>query len=344
MTALRASAILAALALVSCGDKDDGVRGSGGQSSGGGAQGDGESGSDDGNDGDDGGKWDVGGSADGGGNGGDDETDACKKVDLLFVIDNSGSMADEQQNLVASFPGFIAEMQTQLATTEGYNIGVTTSDAYFYNDPACIQEGALVRQTGGVDSSNQVCAPYASGAGHMSEADDLTAKFSCAAQVGTGGDGNERPMQTLQVALTPALNAPGACNDGFIREDALLVLVIITDEEDDQEVDATCTPPQPGSPGDPQFWYDSIVNVKGGIEENIVVLALIGPTGNNACPPIDKCAGGIDGAEPGVRLEQFALMFTYGFVGQVCAPSYDSFFAEAVGLIDSACDEFTPPG
>src|SRR5204862_5903779 len=31
----------------------------------------------------------------------------CKKIDFLFVIDNSDSMDDEQANLARSFPGFI---------------------------------------------------------------------------------------------------------------------------------------------------------------------------------------------------------------------------------------------
>src|SRR5690242_21671906 len=35
----------------------------------------------------------------------------CAKADFLFVIDNSGSMADEQDNLIASFPGFIDTIQ-----------------------------------------------------------------------------------------------------------------------------------------------------------------------------------------------------------------------------------------
>lgn len=34
----------------------------------------------------------------------------CRAVDLLFVIDNSGSMEDEQANLISSFPGFINAM------------------------------------------------------------------------------------------------------------------------------------------------------------------------------------------------------------------------------------------
>jgi hypothetical protein len=50
------------------------------------------------------------------------------------------------------------------------------------------------------------------------------------------------------------------------------------------------------------------------------------------------------GAEPSVRLRQFVNSFgDHGFFGSVCAPSYDNFFMEAVGLIDTTCDEFTPP-
>src|SRR5688572_13939494 len=36
------------------------------------------------------------------------DIEGCKAVDFLFVIDNSGSMSDEQDNLTASFPGFFA--------------------------------------------------------------------------------------------------------------------------------------------------------------------------------------------------------------------------------------------
>ena len=40
----------------------------------------------------------------------------CGKVDFLFVIDNSGSMGDNQDNLIASFPGFINTIAQTLTT------------------------------------------------------------------------------------------------------------------------------------------------------------------------------------------------------------------------------------
>jgi hypothetical protein len=276
---------------------------------------------------------------------GDNMEEGCKKVDLLFVIDTSGSMADEQINLVNSFPSFIQEIQTQLEGTDGYHIGITTSDLYAF-DFSCPQEGAMVIQTGGIDSSMAVCGPYAEGHRYMTEMDNLNQTFACAGQVGTGGDGNERPMQTMIAALSSTLNGPGGCNEGFLRDDALLVIVIITDEEDDHEVDSCGMLPQPGSNGEPAGWFAGVVAAKAGQEQNIVVLSLIGPPGPDpaACPALDKCNGGIIGAEVSNRLAQFTTMFTHGIVGRVCEPSYATFFAQAVGVIDSACDDFDPIG
>ena len=276
---------------------------------------------------------------------GDNMEAGCKKVDLLFVIDNSGSMADEQINLVNSFPAFINEIQTQLEDTDGYHIGIITSDLYVY-DQGCLVEGAMVTATGGVDSSASVCGPYAEGHRYMTEMDNLDVTFACAGQVGTGGDGNERPMTTMAAALSAQLTGPGGCNEGFLRDDALLVVVIITDEEDDHEVDSCTQLPQPGSNGEPAGWYANLIAAKGGVESNIVVLSLIGPPGPDPapCPALDKCNGGITGAEIATRVAQFTTMFSHGSIGRICEISYAQFFAAAVGEIDSACDGFEPIG
>jgi hypothetical protein len=266
----------------------------------------------------------------------------CRKVDLVFVIDNSGSMSDEQINLVNSFPDFVSAMQTQLVDTDSYHVGVVTSDASLFNVPGCNQHGSLVVRTGGANSSNQTCGPYATGKNFMDETDNLAQKFACAGQVGTEGDGNEQPMYALQQALGAQLGAPGACNDGFLRPDALLVVVVITDEEDDHEVQACMQLPQSGSPGEPPQWFQNVVAAKGGVETNVVVLSLVGPV-QPQCPALDKCQGGIDGAEVASRVVQFTEMFTYGSVGQICAPSYKQFFSDAISVIDTACENFMPP-
>src|SRR4051794_28884306 len=48
----------------------------------------------------------------------------CEKIDVLFVIDNSGSMEQEQQNLIANFPQFIHVLD---ASGLDYRVAVTTT-------------------------------------------------------------------------------------------------------------------------------------------------------------------------------------------------------------------------
>ncbi|MFO7565858.1 MAG: hypothetical protein R6X02_24665 [Enhygromyxa sp.] len=256
----------------------------------------------------------------------------CQKVDLLFVIDNSGSMQGEQESLIASFDGFVAGIQDALESAESYHIGVVTTDSYSHNPSGCRSLGALVTSTGGTASSSTDCQPFASGKRYLDDTEpDLAAKFSCIAQVGISGDSKEIQAQAGYQAISPALNAPGACNEGFIRDDALLVVVIITDE-DDKEDCVLFFGCEGGSDGDPPDWAQTFTQYKGGIEENIVVLSLVGGP-NNSC-----------GANNCSRLIQMTNLFTNGSVGDICAPSYEDFFNEAISVIDSACSNFTPPG
>lgn len=267
-------------------------------------------------------KFDLGEVPDQGGSGPAGDS-PCVKVDLLFVVDDSSSMQEEQVNLIASVPTFVQEIQQELAHAESLHVGVVTTDAYAHNQAPCAGVlGGLVTQTGGVDSSAALCGPYVSGLRFMTEQDDLAQRFACAAQVGTDGDGNEMPIDAALAALGPGLAAPGACNEGFVRGDALLVLVLITDEEEE------------GSAGAPPQWFDQLVALKGGLETNVVVLSLIGPA-NPMC---------MDAAEVGYRLIDFTSRFTYGIVGQICAGNYQPFFHDAIAGIAEACHHFMPSG
>jgi hypothetical protein len=162
----------------------------------------------------------------------------------------------------------------------------------------------------------------------------MASKFACAAQVGSGGDDDEKPIRGLFGALDPKSNAPSGCNAGFSREEALLVVVVITDEDDVRENDCdsfarqgTC-----GSGGTPQEWHDQLVALKGGHPENVVVLSLLARAASS-------CANA-----PTVNLLKFTRLFgTHGYVGDVCLDSYDGFFRDSLPLIDQACATFVPP-
>jgi hypothetical protein len=69
-----------------------------------------------------------------------------KDVDILFVIDNSGSMGEEQATLAANFQSFIGVLEDPLVDAS-YRIGVTTTDN---GNPWCSgtgPEGGALRMT-----------------------------------------------------------------------------------------------------------------------------------------------------------------------------------------------------
>jgi hypothetical protein len=308
-------------------------------------------------------------------NSGGDGTSGCDKVDFLFVVDNSGSMSDEQNFLKGSFPGFIDTIASTLdaqdyhimavSTDNGQNTGLsstcTNGDCSCTPAPTCCQNacGFGGSTCNGFDCNNLPIGPcdtvygsgkqwdedgndcmLADGRRYMVDTQvDVAGTFNCIASVGTYGSGDEKPMLSMTEAVSDPLVDGGGCNEAFLRPDAILVVVFITDEEDDNiEGD--------GSPGDPQAWYDQLVAYKGGDPNAIVVLGLIGDGDqpNPVCTPGADPNNGGNGAEDSPRLRAFTELFPHGSVGSVCASDYTPFFQDAVSIIDTTCDEFVPPG
>lgn len=275
--------------------------------------------------------------------------EGCEKVDFLFVIDNSGSMGDNQDSLIASFPGFIQSIQSTLTDAQDYHIMVVDTDAQwggecellcplFFNtcpdipqypcgivpDPCNATLGGGVVHTMASDAPNVPCN-FSTGARYMDSTEpDLTAAFQCAAKVGSDGDGSERQMGAMVGALSDDLAQPGSCNEGFVRQDAILVVTIITDEED------------AASNGTPAGWYANVIASKLADATAIVMLGLINDT--DAAVPV--CPA--DSQDP-LNIRTFVDMFPNSIRGSVCAASYNDFFQQAVDLIDTTCDEFVPP-
>jgi hypothetical protein len=170
---------------------------------------------------------------------------------------------------------------------------------------------------------------------------DLAATFACAAQVGSGGSDDERMMRAALDALEPANNDPAGtgCNAGFARPDSLLVIVLISDEDDVPEPYG-CEPNDSNNPcmttgsgGDPDAWVAELSGYKPNIDTNVVALSLVGLGIDNTC-----------GAVPASKLIGFANRFgANGFTDDVCASSYDEFFANALPIIDQACADYIPP-
>jgi hypothetical protein len=143
----------------------------------------------------------------------DDKFDAggffTPKVDILFVVDNSGSMDGHQKDLVKNFDLFLKEFSS--SSLIDYRIGVTTTDSD-------INGGTLI-STPGVGNYVDKKTP-----GGMQT---LKSRLL----VGTGSTTSYEQMFNpgWRAFNPPLLNGKNA---GFLRQDAFLAVVFITDAED----------------------------------------------------------------------------------------------------------------
>src|SRR5690606_20055104 len=93
------------------------------------------------------------------------------------------------------------------------------------------------------------------------EQPDLTETFECIARV--GGNGGQELGHMLVNAVSPELNSPGGCNEGFLREDALLVVTLATNV------------PDHNSPGTPATWAQAVIEAKHDDPNAIVAFGII---------------------------------------------------------------------
>lgn len=149
----------------------------------------------------------------------------CTKMDIVFVVDNSSSMSQEQKNLAANFPKFgaiIDGYKTGSGQSLDYRLAVTTTD-FTSNKGKFITKGA----SKGCDSGP--ARPW------LEPADgSVSAFFSCRAEVGISGSASERPLGSLLLGLNERIaDGTNTMNgESFLREDALLAFVAITDEDE----------------------------------------------------------------------------------------------------------------
>lgn len=147
--------------------------------------------------------------------------DVSGKIDILWVIDNSGSMDTSQQAIAANFQRFIEKFQQN---GFDFQIAVTTSDAY--KDDFTPSLGMSVYRSGTyVDSNGQtVTAPNIL----TKTTPDLEKAFIANILRGVNGSGDERVLQSMHSALANTSNLAL----GFPRADAYLSVIMVSDEDD----------------------------------------------------------------------------------------------------------------
>ena len=187
-----------------------------------------------------------------------------REVDVLFVVDTSGSMGDDQSNLANNFSDFIA---SALEWDVDFQIGVTTTDD---DDDGFLQ------------SRNGRPRIIASSAMNQSE---VQAAFEDNIQVGDSGSSTERGLKAAEIALSAPLttddvpgNCPGSPNSAtcaepyscdtyddscggynarFLRDDASLEIIFVSDEVDQ-------------SPAVVDYYVDFFKNIKGYQNESML--------------------------------------------------------------------------
>ena len=281
--------------------------------------------------------------------------EGCKgKIDFLFLIARNGTMITEQQQLLASLPAFIKTIEATFADFDTHiivanpdggwsgefcesfnqcgkngNCGPYAMEYQCYADymvePCDITLGAGLLFNAGSFATNHICGLYGGRRYIIQGQPDLLEAFTCIAQVGISNPPSALG-DALVAAISNKLNGAGGCNEGFLRKDALLVVTLIIDHEDEESKTL------------PTAWYDAVVAAKGG-DPNAVVALAITPQ-----PLVGEYQPGCtfnDSGKP-TKLEDLLQMFPYHAEGDPCAATYAPFFADAVSLVAEACDSYIP--
>ncbi len=251
--------------------------------------------------------------------------EACKKVDVILAVDNSGSMQEEID--VLRGPVFDSLPQQLL------DVGNGIDDFHLAVIDACPKPAHYH------DHGQGGACDYSTGKNFMSSnSQDLTAEFQCVTDLSTSGymnmpdtcedsgdlkDDDEQPALTASDSVNPA--NVGAANADFLRGDAVLFVVAITDEDEEllgTDVDAIA---------------QQIIAAKGDIKR-VVFLGIAGAS---------DCMGEYGGAIPANNLQEITGIFTAadrGLFWDLCQGDLEGAFAAGIEVLDSACDEFVPPG
>lgn len=283
--------------------------------------------------------------------GGSPQPAGCQgKVDFLFVISRDPFMAWEQDvggsiydRLVATIPHFFATIEAKFSDFD-YHILVTKGDAgwgdYYceeecpgpfsewckpgneypceYIPTACDQTfGAGVVFNAGRVAANKPC-DIAGGKRYLTkDQPDLEETFACIAQVGASG--SHLLGQALVAAVSPDINGPGGCNEGFLRDDALLVITLVTSSLDET------------SEGKPYEWFKKVRDAKQG-DLSSIVMFFVGPPSLEYCehPPWPN------------RLCQMFNQFPQRLAEDGLNEDYGAGFDAATDMIFEACSNFIP--
>ncbi len=273
------------------------------------------------------------------------------RIDFLFVISTAGTMKDQQEQLIAAVPGFIATIQEQFSEFDVHVLVANTRPGWgVFDCSLCMDDcdpmgqppncgavltpcdkkiGAAVTFPAGTNAANRRCELEGGLRYIVSGQQDMVEAFTCIAQVGTSGAA--RSGEAMVAALQPEMNDPDdedACNRGFLRDDALLVVTIIQDTYDEDSL------------GTVDEWIAALRTAKHDDDDAFAVLVLttdVDVDYGQLCWPNEF-------SMIKNRLRLLVEGIEHGFIDSICKDEYASFFAEHANDLVELCDDFVPPG
>lgn len=260
-------------------------------------------------------------------------------MDIVFVVDDSGSMSEEQSNLASNFPMF-ADVLLNYVNEDGehidFRVGVTTTGrdiSYSVSFGAGFPPMSFseMGDDGALKNNCNVSRRW------LEPTDpNLGMTLGCRANVGTSGPGTEMPLLMAKWALGDRV-ADGT-NAGFLRDDALLGIVMLTDEDDSSSTanNYTVDASNPNSgpmidfqPADAIQFFDTLKGHRSRWAAGVIA----GET---------SCNSGFGAAAEATRLKQFVQMTNANGTQQavfssICAGNLTTALSDVIAKFQSAC-------
>jgi hypothetical protein len=247
-----------------------------------------------------------------------DATGPCKRVDVVMAVDGSSSMTQELQAMRDTvFPAFAQRLPEVGDGVKDFRVGVID---------ACPMPSNL-HTRGNVGECN-----YAGGRKWIENVSpNFAAEVTCVGdlfqgdQQCSGNNDDEQPANAIAQALESS--ATGQVNAGFLRGDALLVVMAITDEDEQPTAGAR----------DARDVYNRLVDVVDGDPRRIVFIGVGGES---------DCVGPYGDAREANVLKELTGMFSAqdrGVFHNLCQGRIEDSLNDAFDVIEKACEELPPP-
>ncbi len=253
----------------------------------------------------------------------DVEPAGCKRIDVLFNVDGSGSMTDEQKALrgLDGMPPVFAEftdaLLAELTDVEDFHVGVVSpqEDVTLLGTHRDFPEVP--------ESPETDCGLPPGQRWLVGPSPTLAADFECIAATRSGTD-EVTAYNTAEALFNPD-------NAGFLRDDSLVLVVMLTDEDThDQNLARMVDIRQ------------RLLDAVGGDLDRLVVLAIAAGGGTFEAPET-VCSGPYGKAAPARRLASIvASLRERGHFQHICEGDFASTFNAILDDVVSACEAFEP--